>query len=202
MINKWRILEKKELVRDQWLHLSQHRCQRHDGSIIDPYYVISGADWVNIMPLTKKGRVLLIREYRHGYGDVLIGLPGGLIDKGETPDAAAVRELREETGLFPLAPPLSTGKMIVNPSTHTNVGYSFVAIVDDAMATSASIFEPDIELFEMDLIDLFRAVLDGSLMLSGYDVASILRGIFFVQKNEESNVYFSGISMGNALNIF
>jgi 8-oxo-dGTP pyrophosphatase MutT (NUDIX family) len=42
------------------------------------------------------GRVLLMRE---GYGRKRYGLPGGVIEEGETPRAAAVREVKEELGL-------------------------------------------------------------------------------------------------------
>lgn len=41
----------------------------------------------------------MIRQYRYPLGDYLYELPAGLIDAGETPDIAAVREMKEETGL-------------------------------------------------------------------------------------------------------
>ncbi len=55
-------------------------------------------DSVIILPFDKKGRLLLIYEFRHGYGRRVYFLPAGRVDKGESPAAAARRELREETG--------------------------------------------------------------------------------------------------------
>ena len=43
--------------------------------------------------------ILLVREFRCELGKTIFGLPAGLIDPGETPEACAVRELKEETGL-------------------------------------------------------------------------------------------------------
>lgn len=61
----------------------------------------SAAEGVVIYPILKEdpGKIVLIRQYRYPLGDYLYGLPAGLIDAGETPDAAAIREMKEETGL-------------------------------------------------------------------------------------------------------
>ena len=47
----------------------------------------------------EKKEILLLKEYRVGLGKFSWGIPGGMIDKGETPKKAAVREIKEETGL-------------------------------------------------------------------------------------------------------
>lgn len=55
-------------------------------------------DSVTILPFDDKGRLLLIKEYRHGYKKNVWFLPAGRVDEGESFLAAAKRELREETG--------------------------------------------------------------------------------------------------------
>lgn len=55
-------------------------------------------DWVNVIAVTPSREVILIAQYRHGFGDVTLEIPGGMVDAGEDPLAAGVRELREETG--------------------------------------------------------------------------------------------------------
>ncbi len=56
-------------------------------------------DSVTILPFDDKGRLLLIKEYRHGFKKNVWFLPAGRVDKDESPLLAAKRELREETGM-------------------------------------------------------------------------------------------------------
>ncbi|MFG6366819.1 MAG: NUDIX hydrolase [Lachnospiraceae bacterium] len=61
----------------------------------------SAAEGVVIYPILKENpeKIVLIRQYRYPLGDYLYEFPAGLIDAGETPDMAAIREMKEETGL-------------------------------------------------------------------------------------------------------
>jgi ADP-ribose pyrophosphatase len=52
-----------------------------------------------VVAVDDAGNVCLVRQYRHGVGDFLWEIPAGKLDPGEAPDACAVRELAEETGV-------------------------------------------------------------------------------------------------------
>lgn len=60
--------------------------------------VLESVDWVNVVALTPAREVVLVRQYRFGTGRVTTEVPGGMVDPGESPEAAARRELQEETG--------------------------------------------------------------------------------------------------------
>ncbi len=53
---------------------------------------------VVMAPLDRRGRLVMVRQYRHAAGKRLLELPAGTLEPGEEPKATALRELREETG--------------------------------------------------------------------------------------------------------
>ena len=52
-----------------------------------------------VVPVDDEGRVVLIRQYRHATKGYLLEVPAGTLDPGEAPEACALREVEEETGL-------------------------------------------------------------------------------------------------------
>jgi 8-oxo-dGTP pyrophosphatase MutT (NUDIX family) len=63
-----------------------------------PNYSIDSPDFVCIVAVTEKGELLLVRQFRHAVGTVTLELPAGHVEKDETPEQAARKELLEETG--------------------------------------------------------------------------------------------------------
>jgi ADP-ribose pyrophosphatase len=106
---------------------------REDTSVCDedgrehPFYVIESPEWVNIIALTKSDEVVVIEQYRHGIGEIVLEIPGGLIDDGEAPETAAIRELAEETGYVP-GKIVLLGKSRPNPAIQNNWVYHYLAL--------------------------------------------------------------------------
>jgi ADP-ribose pyrophosphatase len=91
------------------------------------FFVLSTQHWVNVVALTPDGKVVLIRQFRHGSGKLTLEIPGGAVDPGEEPLAAAVRELREETG-YTAAEWRHLGTVEPNPAIQENLCHTFVAL--------------------------------------------------------------------------
>ena len=78
----------------QWFQLVEKTFE----ASADPYYWLDSPDCVTVVALTAEGKVPLVRQYRPALDRESLELPSGHIDAGETSEAAARRELLEETG--------------------------------------------------------------------------------------------------------
>ncbi len=88
--------------------------------------VLETPDWVNVVPVTTDGEVVLVHQYRFGIEALSVEIPGGLIDPGEDSEAAARRELAEETG-FTGGDWQYLGMVEPNPAFHNNDCHHWLA---------------------------------------------------------------------------
>ena len=91
-------MDSEFLVNAPWLKVAKEKCELPNGKVIDDFYTLWQPDWVLILARTKEGKWVMTEQYRHGTGKIALEFPAGIIDKGETPEEAAVRELQEECG--------------------------------------------------------------------------------------------------------
>lgn len=62
------------------------------------FYYIDSRDWAVVVARTAEGDLIMVRQFRWGSDALSWELPGGIVDAGEDPVTAGLRELREETG--------------------------------------------------------------------------------------------------------
>jgi 8-oxo-dGTP pyrophosphatase MutT (NUDIX family) len=94
----WRRLKSERLQGCRVFHLDRVRYEPPEGGPPREFFVVDAPDWVNVIPVTDEGRVVLIRQFRFGTDSFTLEIPGGMCDGDEAPVDAAKRELLEETG--------------------------------------------------------------------------------------------------------
>lgn len=119
-------------------------CFRHPRREVEREFVVVAApDWCNVIALTPDGRLVLVRQFRYGIDAFSLEIPGGVIDPGEDPVVAGVRELREETGFVG-----STARLLatVHPNPAIQNNRCRLVLVESATPSSAQEWDHDEEI--------------------------------------------------------
>lgn len=125
-IKKWRTLENKISFRGKIFRYREVERESTTQEMRGSFDVLDFLEWVNIIAITKDSKVLLVRQYRQGIDAVTTEIPGGAVDIGEEPFAAAQRELKEETG-FESNNWQSLGAIEPNPAFQSNRCHVYLA---------------------------------------------------------------------------
>lgn len=122
----WRVVGSELIHADRWIRVRADDCRDANERSIAPYFVLEYADWISVLALDREGRAIVVEEYRHGAGIVAVGTIGGGVEAGESPEHAAIRELREETG-YEADEMIDLGATWANFGNHTNRVHHFLA---------------------------------------------------------------------------
>jgi 8-oxo-dGTP pyrophosphatase MutT (NUDIX family) len=126
------------------------------------FIVVQPPDWVNVVALTPDHRLVLVRQFRFGIDGFSLEIPGGVMESGEDPVTAGLRELREETGFAGVSARV-LGKVHPNPAIQGNTCH-FV-LVEQAVASAAMEWDPDeeIEVSTLPVDDVLKLARSGGI---------------------------------------
>lgn len=90
-------LEQQYLFHGHIIQVRLDKAELENGAVVDRE-VVEHPGGVSVAALTDKDELLFVRQFRYPYGEIVLELPAGKLEKGEDPFEAVKRELKEETG--------------------------------------------------------------------------------------------------------
>ena len=171
MIHPWPLTRSKTEISNRIFTLKTDTCLSPRTGREHDFYILEAGPWVNVIPLTPNGQVVLVSQFRHGIRQTTLEIPGGLVEDGQTPSEAATRELLEETG-YSSSKWTLLGRNRPNPAILNNWCYSYLAEDVSLVADRNLDDTEDLEVILVDLADIpdivARGEIDHSLVLSAF----------------------------------
>ncbi len=141
--SRWQALRRETRLKTAIFDVDAVRYRHPRRATERDFVVVRSPDWVNVVAVTPDECLVLVRQFRYGVADFSLEIPGGVMDPGEDPVSAGLRELREETG-FAGARASLLGWVHPNPAIQSNRAH-FV-LVEDAVRAHELEWDADEEL--------------------------------------------------------
>lgn len=162
-IAPWRVAASRRLASTGIFHLEARSCVSPRSGQAHDFYVLEAPEWINVIPLLDDGRVLMVRQYRHGRQEISLEIPGGMVDPSDDgPEAAAGRELLEETG-YEAGRLRHLGSIAPNPAIQSNRCHSFVATELSFRGAQDLDGTEEIEVTSVPLVEVPRLIEGGTI---------------------------------------
>lgn len=174
-LTPWKIVES----RHPFPKFRMDTCELPSGK---PYkaFVLEFDAWANVVAITKKNEVVLVRQYRHGVQEISLELPGGVVDAGEDPLEGVRRELLEETG-YGGGTVVEVGRIYPNPAIQQNTLYCYLATDVEWVGEQHLDESEEIEVALVPLDEMIEMVQQGRLR-HALNVAVLFRALMHLKR--------------------
>lgn len=163
----WKTLS-RQLVLDfsRFLSVESHTVELPNGQVIENWPWVIIPEFVDVLPVLEDGRILCMRQFKYGVGEVSLSTMGGMIDPGETPEQAARREMLEEMGCE-AREMIFLGKYAVDANRRCGTAYLFLAL------DARQVAEPNSgDLEEQEIVPLTREQVRQSMLNGEFKMLS------------------------------
>ena len=162
--NTWTVLKSEYLFRRPWLTVRREHTRLPNGNECPEYYVLEYPTWMNIIAITKEGRMVMVRQYRHALGVTRYELCAGIMDATDkSPLEAAQRELMEETG-YGGGHWQEYAVLAQNPGSMNNLVHSFLATDVEQLSTQHLENTEDISVHLFTPAEVKKMLQEGELI--------------------------------------
>jgi ADP-ribose pyrophosphatase len=165
-VKPWKTLSTSVALDEKWFPVRKDVVRLPNGKVVEDYFVWKSPDIAFVAPFTSDGKFIICEQYRQAIDKVMLQFPAGGIDKGETPEQAALREMEEEAG-YKSSEIKLLATVAPYPTKVECLNYLF-------LATNACLegFKHEDEMEESRVIEMMPAELrahlhDGSIQVAG-----------------------------------
>jgi len=176
--NNWKTVSEKDIGDFRIFSMREITAKSPRTKEQHSFIVLDGNDWVNIIALTPDQNIVLVKQYRFGTSKSELEIPGGVIEKGEDPIDAGIRELKEETGYEGINPKY-LGHVDPNPAFQANKCHTI--LIEDCQKVDEQHLDPgeDIQVEIVSAQKVDKYINDGtirhSLVISAFRLYDIFK---------------------------
>lgn len=172
----WKRMRSETVADARVFTVRRDYCQRDSDGAEHSFFVMENPDWVNVIALTETGDVILIEQFRHGTEEIILEIPGGMVDEGESHTVTAARELLEETGFAPREM-VPLGRSRPNPAIQNNWIYHYLALDCEIQSETKFDEHESITVKLVPLAEIPRLIADGminhSLVIAAFSMFNL-----------------------------
>jgi ADP-ribose pyrophosphatase len=160
----WKVISSKYLHKEEWLTVRKDELLLPNGHVMPDYFILEYPDWVNVVAITKEGKLIMLRQYRHGIGRTDYEICAGACDKQDkSPLESAKRELLEETG-YGGGEWQDWMKMAPNSSTSNNWVHCYLATGVEKLAEPQPESSEEISVHILSIDEVRELMMNGEII--------------------------------------